>query len=182
MTTDRTLLSMASPAIAVAGDMLIAVIFIPLLVTPPTCFFAAPTRWIERRMWQLAFWSRCAPARFVGSVASHGVVLAVEPGAWYPDEGGQLLGSDSALPVTSTRASRGGHHRGDGAAGGMSWYFDTENWASGMWNSWAASRTDAGARRWLPPCCRRRGSATTDDILGGAARHRQRRFFLHRHR
>ena len=27
---------------------------------------------------------------------------------------------------------------------GMSWYFDTENWASGMWNSWAASRTD----RW----------------------------------
>ena len=25
---------------------------------------------------------------------------------------------------------------------GMSWYFDTENWAAGMWNSWAESRTD----------------------------------------
>ena len=25
---------------------------------------------------------------------------------------------------------------------GMSWYFDTENWAAGVWNSWAASRTD----------------------------------------
>jgi 3',5'-cyclic AMP phosphodiesterase CpdA len=25
---------------------------------------------------------------------------------------------------------------------GMSWYFDTENWAAGMWNSWAAARTD----------------------------------------
>jgi len=25
---------------------------------------------------------------------------------------------------------------------GMSWYFDTENWASGAWNSWAESRTD----------------------------------------
>ena len=24
----------------------------------------------------------------------------------------------------------------------MSWYFDTENWAAGMWNSWAESRTD----------------------------------------
>ena len=24
----------------------------------------------------------------------------------------------------------------------MSWYFDTENWAAGIWNSWAASRTD----------------------------------------
>jgi len=26
---------------------------------------------------------------------------------------------------------------------GMSWYFDTENWAAGIWNSWAAARTDA---------------------------------------
>ena len=25
---------------------------------------------------------------------------------------------------------------------GMSWYFDTENWAAAMWNSWAESRTD----------------------------------------
>ena len=25
---------------------------------------------------------------------------------------------------------------------GMSWYFDTENWAAGIWNSWAESRTD----------------------------------------
>jgi hypothetical protein len=26
---------------------------------------------------------------------------------------------------------------------GMSWYFDTENWAAGIWNSWAEERTDA---------------------------------------
>jgi uncharacterized membrane protein HdeD (DUF308 family) len=25
---------------------------------------------------------------------------------------------------------------------GMSWYFDTENWASGVWDHWAATRTD----------------------------------------
>ena len=25
---------------------------------------------------------------------------------------------------------------------GMNWYFDTENWAAGVWNSWAESRTD----------------------------------------
>ena len=24
----------------------------------------------------------------------------------------------------------------------MNWYFDTENWAAGVWNSWAESRTD----------------------------------------
>ena len=27
---------------------------------------------------------------------------------------------------------------------GMSWFFDTENWATGIWNSWAEARTD----RW----------------------------------
>jgi hypothetical protein len=27
---------------------------------------------------------------------------------------------------------------------GMSWFFDTENWAPGIWNSWAEARTD----RW----------------------------------
>ena len=25
---------------------------------------------------------------------------------------------------------------------GMSWYFDTENWAAGIYNSWAENRTD----------------------------------------
>ena len=29
---------------------------------------------------------------------------------------------------------------------GMSWYFDTENWAAGIWNSWAETRTDDLAR------------------------------------
>ena len=24
----------------------------------------------------------------------------------------------------------------------MSWFFDTENWASGIWNSWAEARAD----------------------------------------
>ena len=24
----------------------------------------------------------------------------------------------------------------------MSWYFDTENWAAGVWDSWAEARTD----------------------------------------
>ena len=35
---------------------------------------------------------------------------------------------------------------------GMSWYFDTENWAAGIWNSWAETRTDTGARPWSAPC------------------------------
>jgi hypothetical protein len=36
----------------------------------------------------------------------------------------------------------------------MSWFFDTENWASGIWNSWAEARTDtwrAAMIRAVPP-------------------------------
>jgi len=33
---------------------------------------------------------------------------------------------------------------------GMSWFFDTENWASGMWNSWAESRTDEWRAAMIP--------------------------------
>ena len=51
MTTERTLLSMASPAIAVAGDMLIAVLISLLLITPAYVLFRTPVRWIERRVW-----------------------------------------------------------------------------------------------------------------------------------
>ena len=46
----------------------------------------------------------------------------------------------------------------------MSWYFDTENWAAGMWNSWAESRTDTWresmVRAVLAPEGGRAGPAT----------------------
>ena len=67
---------------------------------------------------------------------------------------------------------------------GMNWYFDTENWAAGVWNSWAEARTDTWreamvrsvmasqpARRWRQRIC--------GDARRAAGRRRLR---LHRHR
>ena len=52
---------------------------------------------------------------------------------------------------------------------GMSWYFDTENWAAGIWNSWAAQRTDT----WREAMVRRGRRRRSDDarrtrLRGGA--------------
>ena len=143
MTTERTLLSMASPAIAVAGDMLIAVLISLLVVTPAYLLFSTPARRIERRMWE---WylrdgrdlTRGSIVRLTGAYLRWSLAVAI-----------RMRSARYSLPAALSQSLQ----RGLPAAAiiaatvplaGMSWYFDTENWASGMWNSWAATRTD----RW----------------------------------
>ena len=55
MSTDLTLLGVLSPAVAVAGDMLIAVLFTLLVINPTYLAWRGPTRWIERRLWRRHF-------------------------------------------------------------------------------------------------------------------------------
>ena len=143
MTTDRTLLSMASPAVAVAGDMLIAVLVSLLLITPAYVLFRGPVRWLERRIWDWYLRQRRAGApRWIARATEvylrWSLALAI-----------RMRSARYSLPTALSQSLQ----RGLPAAAiiaatvplaGMSWYFDTENWASGMWNSWAASRTN----RW----------------------------------
>ena len=143
MTTDRTLLSMSSPAIAVAGDMLIAVLISLLLVTPAYVLFRAPTRWIERRIWNWYLKQlRAGTLRWFGRATEWYL-------RWSLALGIRMRAASYSVPIALSQSLQ----RGLPAAAiiaatvplaGMSWYFDTENWASGMWNSWAATRTD----RW----------------------------------
>src|SRR4029079_1531500 len=51
MSTDLTFIGLASPAVAVLGDMLIAVIFGLFVINPAYLVWRGPTRWIERRVW-----------------------------------------------------------------------------------------------------------------------------------
>jgi 3',5'-cyclic AMP phosphodiesterase CpdA len=143
MTIDRTMLSMVSPAVAVAGDVLIAVLISLLLITPAYVLFRAPTRWIERRIWNWYLTQRRAGtlrwfARATESYLRWSLALGI-----------RMRTASYSLPIALSQSLQ----RGLPAAAiiaatvplaGMSWYFDTENWASGMWNSWAASRTN----RW----------------------------------
>jgi uncharacterized membrane protein HdeD (DUF308 family) len=169
MGTDGTFLGLIAPAVAVLGDMFIAVLITLLIVTPLFLSWRKSTRWIERWLWR---W------------------YLPEPGAQSPDPSTSSWSArassraESRAPSPESRQKRGVLHRLAGtwlryrlrmslrlrdarysipaalqrclATGlpaaaiisatvpiwGMSWYFDTENWAAGMWNSWAESRTD----------------------------------------
>ena len=54
MSTDLTFLGLVSPAVAVLGDMLIAVLVTLLVINPLYLLWRGPTRWIERRAVALA--------------------------------------------------------------------------------------------------------------------------------
>ena len=142
MTTERTLLSMASPAIAVAGDMLFAVLISLLVITPAYVLFRGPTRWIERHIWGWYLGERAGVPHWIARVTEAylrwSLALAIRMrSARYSIPSALSQSLQRGLPAAAIIAATA-------PMAGMSWYFDTENWASGMWNSWAASRTN----RW----------------------------------
>ena len=140
MSTDLTLLGVLSPAVAVAGDMLIAVLF-TLLVINPTYWRGGDRRaGSSVDLWRRHFDAGRSHPR--GSIA---------PSSWwlrfrlttairmrelrYSVPAALNRGLQNGLPIAAILAATV-------PVWGMSWYFDTENWAAGMWNSWAESRTD----------------------------------------
>ena len=144
MSTDLTLLGVLSPAVAVAGDMLIAALFTLLVLNPSYLAWRGPTRWIERRLWRRYF----AQSRTSGTP---GTRLDRAIAAWLRfrlTTAIRMRELRYSLPATFNRGLQYGLPVAAILAAtvpvwGMSWYFDTENWAAGMWNSWAESRTDA---------------------------------------
>jgi uncharacterized membrane protein HdeD (DUF308 family) len=140
MSADFTLLGLLSPAVAVGGDMLVAVLFTLLVINPAYLLWQKPTRWIERRVWR---WH-------LDRADTHGAWIDRAIGAWlrwrltmafrlrelrYSVPAALNRGLQRGLPIAAILAATV-------PVWGMSWYFDTENWAAGMWNSWAESRTN----------------------------------------
>jgi len=141
MGTDRTLLGLISPGVAVLGDMLIAIVVTLLVIDPLYLGWRKPTRWIERRAWR----------RHLQDLRTKGVTWSERvTGAWLRWRLGfaiRMRACRFSVPATLGRGLQIGLPLAAILAAtvpvwGMSWYFDTENWAAGIWNSWAASRTD----------------------------------------
>ena len=141
MNTEYTFLSLISPAVAVLGDMLIAILITLLVFNPVYLMWRAPTRWLERLAWR---W------RLRDSGSPHANLIERIADAWlrrrlrfairlrearYSIPAALNQGLQHGLPIAAIIAATV-------PVWGMSWYFDTENWAAGMWNSWAESRTD----------------------------------------
>jgi 3',5'-cyclic AMP phosphodiesterase CpdA len=155
MGLDKSALAILSPLVAVLGDVVVALILAYLIIVPLRLFFRRVTRPLESQSWQYVLDNMpAAGTPSSGPLGSLGEGLA----SWW--SGGLRWWLESrmrfAIRLRSARFSLAsalgrGLQIGLPFAAvlvasvpiwGMSWYFDTENWAAGIWNSWAASRTD----------------------------------------
>jgi Calcineurin-like phosphoesterase len=121
--------------------MVIATLVTFLVINPLYLLWRWPTRRVERRAWTWYLkpasnarttWTR----RTVYWLLSWRMALAVRMRATrYSIPAAITLGLARGLPVAAVIAATV-------PVWGMSWFFDTENYASAVWNSWAESRTD----------------------------------------
>ena len=141
MRADLTMLGLLSPGIAVLGDVALAVLIALLVINPLHLSWRGPTRWIERRVWQ----------RYLRQIetANTGWTRRVADAwlRWRMRSAIRLRAGRYSLAASLTHALRTGLPvaaiiTATVPVWGMNWYFDTENWAAGVWNSWAESRTD----------------------------------------
>ena len=138
--TDGTLLGYIAPAIAVVGDIVLALLFSFAVVAPLAVSLRTSTKWIERRVWR---WY------LAGGIGDRGLRRRMARGwLWYRLRMAvQLREARFSIPAALWRSLAAGIPIAAIIAAtvpvwGMSWFFDTENWASGIWNSWAEARTD----------------------------------------
>ncbi len=141
---DRSALGVLSPVVAVLGDLAVAIVLAFAVITPTRLFFRRLSRGIERRAWR---WKVENPhgTSTINRLAERMVSLWLESRvrlairlrmARYNLRTALRYSLQIGLPLSAVLAATV-------PVWGMSWYFDTENWAAGVWNSWAASRTDS---------------------------------------
>ncbi len=116
MSIDRNLVGMISPLVAVVGDVGTALLIAFLLILPCRLAWRKLTRPVERRGWQR--------------------LLARLDQGWGPGLIGRLYrGWLVGLPLTAILIAVN-------PIWGFSWFFNSESWATGVWDHWAAARTD----------------------------------------
>jgi 3',5'-cyclic AMP phosphodiesterase CpdA len=139
---DRSALGILSPLVAVIGDICVALALTYFVIVPLRLFTRRSTRRLERAGWQFVL--AAPPTTGIGSWPTRLVRWWLESRMQFairlrsarfslPSAFGR--GLQIGLPLTAVIVA-------SVPIWGMSWYFDTENWAAGVWNSWAASRTD----------------------------------------
>lgn len=137
---DRTILGIVAPGFAVLGDAFAGLLLAFLIVIPVLAASNRLSRRLERYAWNWcvsvpeiqASW----PRRLVQAALTFRLRQAIRLRQARGSVTAALSrGLQIGLPLAAVIAATT-------PVFGMSWYFDTENWAAGIWNSWAAHRTD----------------------------------------
>lgn len=140
MGLDRSFLGIVSPGFAVFGDLVMALLLAFVLIIPVSVIWRRMTRKLERHAWtwclavpvEMQSWTRRVVQRALAYRLRCSIRLQQ---ARYSFRTALSRGLQIGLPLSAIIAATA-------PVWGMSWYFDTENWAAGIWNSWAEERTD----------------------------------------
>jgi hypothetical protein len=159
MQPDGSLLGLFGPAVAVLGDMMLAVLFALVVITPVIVSLRSSTRWLERLVWHWYLPMGSAGTGWRHRLASVWLRYRLRIGmrlreARYSIPAALKASLAAGLPVAAVVAATV-------PVWGMSWFFDTENWASGIWNSWAESRTDRWREAMVHAVAGNQGTAAT---------------------
>jgi uncharacterized membrane protein HdeD (DUF308 family) len=142
MGLDQSFLGLLSPLVATLGDVVIALIISYVIIFPIRYLMLIPLRKRAQRLWTWITKVDEGKRKKIG--------LRNLAAIWLTHRIRTEIGLKKvrySLPVTIRTGLRFGLPWSTLLVAiipvlGMSWYFDTENWASGIWDQWAAVRTD----------------------------------------
>jgi uncharacterized membrane protein HdeD (DUF308 family)/3',5'-cyclic AMP phosphodiesterase CpdA len=142
MSASLTWLGLVSPAVAVAGDLLVALLLALGLVWPVQAAWRRLTRPLERLAWRRRLAGDSARAGLAGPVAHAWLDARLGRAVRLREARGSLgaalrMALGAGLPLTAVLVATN-------PIWGFSWYFNTENWAGGVWQRVAETRVD----RW----------------------------------
>lgn len=140
MGLDRTSLGLVSPGFAVLGDAFVALLLAFTILIPSLMATGKVVQLLESRIW---IWSLqegnflfAGPRILLRWLLMIRLKQAIRLRLARCSYASALSrGLQMGLPLSAILAATT-------PVWGMSWYFDTENWAAGIWNSWAEQRTD----------------------------------------
>ncbi len=142
MGLDRTAIGILSPLIALVGDIVVALIISYAVIWPLRMGFKKISGWIDLHLWTwvMAPASRRGPKKWLEKWVQLILTKRMRTAIQFRQAGYSLrtafrTGLRIGLPWSALLAAIM-------PVLGMSWYFDTENWASGIWDRWAAVRAD----------------------------------------
>jgi uncharacterized membrane protein HdeD (DUF308 family) len=140
MGLDKSAIGVLSPIIAVIGDIFMGMLIALLIVIPVQVLWLRSTRRLDGKIWQWVLANpdqkRRVGKRIVQTVLTYRLKSSIRlRQCRYSLRRTINRGLQIGLPLSAIIAATF-------PIWGMSWYFDTENWAAGIWNSWAAARTD----------------------------------------
>lgn len=139
---DRTAIGILSPLVALIGDAVVALIISYGIIWPLRMGFKKLSGWIDNQLWSWALVSkdRKGPAKWLEKLVQMILTKRMRTAIQFRKAGYSFrtalrTGLRLGLPWSALLAAIM-------PVLGMSWYFDTENWASGVWDRWAAVRVD----------------------------------------